>query len=341
MKLQFIRDSQAFRSFADEWNSLLADSVSNLPFLRHEYLSTWWSTLGGGEWPQAELQVGVARDDRQKILGFAPLFRAPKPDGSSWLLLLGSIEISDYLDLIVPPSDLPSLVETLLQELASIPERWTLLDLYNLPETSPTIQAVSDAAAKRGWAVELQKLQPCPVITLNGGWEDYLSRLDKKQRHELRRKMRRAESAEEGVRWRIVQEQSEIVPATEALFELMSYDEEKRVFLTPSMKDHFRRLIDVAFRHHWLFLTLLEVGGKPAAVMLCFDFADALWVYNSGLNPGFSHLSPGWVLLGEVIRWATVNKRREVDFMRGREDYKYRLGGVDRFVMRLTIRREK
>jgi len=340
MNLRFVRDGEAFQSLAGEWNGLLPRSVSCVPFLRHEYLSAWWSTLGGGEWTRADLRIGVARNEKDEIVGVAPLFQTPQSDGSCRLLLLGSIEISDYLDLVVPLQDLPDMAEALFEELASTPEAWTLLDLYNLPESSPTIRALSEAAERRGWTAHQERLHPCPTISLHGGWEEYLSGLDKKQRHELRRKMRRAESAAEGVRWRTVQEESEIVPATDALFELMSYDEEKRAFLTPAMKEQFRRLIDAAFRHQWLFLTLLEVAGNPAAAMLCFDFAGALWVYNSGLNPSFSYLSPGWVLLGRVIQWAAEHGRREVDFLRGREEYKYRLGGVDRFVVRLTIRRQ-
>jgi len=33
-----------------EWNELLAESVTHVPFLRFEYLRSWWQHLGGGEW---------------------------------------------------------------------------------------------------------------------------------------------------------------------------------------------------------------------------------------------------------------------------------------------------
>jgi CelD/BcsL family acetyltransferase involved in cellulose biosynthesis len=45
-------------------------------------------------------------------------------------------------------------------------------------------------------------------------------------------------------------------------------------------------------------------------------------------------LSPGWVLLAHVIQWCTEHGRSEFDFMRGDEEYKYRFGGINRFVMR-------
>jgi CelD/BcsL family acetyltransferase involved in cellulose biosynthesis len=45
-------------------------------------------------------------------------------------------------------------------------------------------------------------------------------------------------------------------------------------------------------------------------------------------------LSPGWVLLAQVIQWCAEHGRSEFDFMRGDEDYKYRFGGVNKHVMR-------
>ena len=44
-----------------EWNALLEESVTHVPFLRHEYLSAWWQTHGGGEWPpEAALAIITA-----------------------------------------------------------------------------------------------------------------------------------------------------------------------------------------------------------------------------------------------------------------------------------------
>ena len=71
-----------------EWNNLLSESISDVPFLRHEYLSAWWKTRGGGEWDGAELVLVSARED-DKLIGIAPFFLA-EHDGQQALLLLGS-----------------------------------------------------------------------------------------------------------------------------------------------------------------------------------------------------------------------------------------------------------
>jgi CelD/BcsL family acetyltransferase involved in cellulose biosynthesis len=45
-------------------------------------------------------------------------------------------------------------------------------------------------------------------------------------------------------------------------------------------------------------------------------------------------------LLGNLLKWANDNQRRSFDFMRGDEDYKYRFGAVNRFIVRASIRRD-
>ncbi len=67
---------------------------------------------------KAELVLISASEDGH-TLGIAPLFHA-EHDGRE-CLLVGSIEISDYLDLIVPGADLPQFVPGLLDCLAEDP----------------------------------------------------------------------------------------------------------------------------------------------------------------------------------------------------------------------------
>ena len=100
MEVKVIRKLQDFDVLAGEWNSLLAKSASHVPFLRHEYLSSWWRTLGGGEWSRGVLSIVTARDENGSLCGIAPLFATDNLNGEPALMLLGSIEISDYLDLI-------------------------------------------------------------------------------------------------------------------------------------------------------------------------------------------------------------------------------------------------
>jgi CelD/BcsL family acetyltransferase involved in cellulose biosynthesis len=338
--LELTLDFTLYTSFPDdletEWNSLLDESVTHVPFLRHEYLRTWWQTRGGGEWPAAQLAVITARRAGQ-LVGIAPFFIADH-QGQPKLLLLGCIEVSDYLDLLVRPADLESFITELLAYLKTTPlPHWNTLDLYNLQDQSPTLPALEQAAAAQGWTYSSQKLEHSPYISLPGDWETYLAGIDKKQRHEIRRKMRRVEEMGVPLRWYIVEDAAKLDEETDAFMTLMANDAEKAAFLTPAMREHMHLTARCAFERGCLQLVFLEIGGQKAAAYINFDYLNRLWIYNSGLDPRFTEYSPGWVLLGYLLQWANENKRTEFDFMRGDEEYKYRFGAVDRFVMRATL----
>jgi CelD/BcsL family acetyltransferase involved in cellulose biosynthesis len=341
MHFDIIRTLDDLDQISGEWNELLSCcGASHVPFLRYEYLRTWWQTLGGGEWPDGELVVVTGRGENGELLGIAPLFFTRNRFAEPALLLLGSIEISDYLDLIVHCDYQADFIEGLLDVLDSdsLPA-WQVIDLYNIPDYSPTLVLLREAAERRGWTYQEEQLQPCPYIPLPGDWEVYLASIDKKQRHEIRRKMRRAEESDQHVRWYIVQDESRLDAEVEDFMDLMAQDPEKAGFLSQVMRSQMRLAAHTAFQHGWLQLAFLEVDGQKAAGYLNFDFNNQIWVYNSGLNFALRELSPGWVLLGYLLKWANENIRQEFDFLRGDEEYKYRFGAVNRFVVRSIVRR--
>ena len=67
-----------FSEFSESaWNALVEQSICDTPFSRHEYLSEWWKTLGGGEWKQADGRrqlVLVSATENDQLVGIAPLF---------------------------------------------------------------------------------------------------------------------------------------------------------------------------------------------------------------------------------------------------------------------------
>jgi len=324
---------------ASEWNALLAESVTHVPFLRHEYLHSWWETRGGGEWPEADLAVVVARQ-AGRLVGIAPLFSTHNRDGIPSLLLLGSIEISDYLDLITRPADLQAFVSGLFNFLSGpgLPA-WSILDWHNLFETSPTLPVLKQEAERRGWAFLQEQTYHAPSIPLAGDFEIYLSGIEKKQRHEIRRKMRRASENGSELHWYMVTDAARLDDEVDAFLALMTEEPEKAKFLTPPMRRQMHLACRAAFENGWLQLVFLEASGKKAAGYLNFDYLNQIWVYNSGLDRNFLDLSPGWVLLTYLLEWANENKRTSIDFMRGDEEYKYRFGGVDKLVVRVKVSR--
>ena len=335
MSIEIIDNQADFQDLRAQWNKLLTNSASHVPFLRHEYLTSWWQTKGGGEWEEGDLNLLIARSDERKITGIAPFFHH-----QDRLLLLGSHQISDYLDFISPNQHL----ETFLQQTLNHLEKettlsWKTLDLYNLLESSPSLPLLQKEANDRQWKYTQERIHPAPLLKLPDSWEAYLSNLESRYRHEIERKIRRAEGYFLPVDWYIVEDEDQLDDEVSSFLELMAYNQEKADFLTDTMACQMRKAIHHAFQEGWLQLSFLTVGDIKAAGYLNFDFQNRLWIYNSGLNPMFENISPGWVLLGYLIEWAIDHQREAVDFMRGSETYKYQLGGEDRHVVRSTITR--
>jgi hypothetical protein len=336
--MKFQLHTQFPTDLEEKWNALLAESIHHVPFLRYEYLRNWWNTRGGGEWDASSRLALVTATEKDQLVGIAPLFHNTCEDNPS-LLFLGAVEISDYLDFIVRPADLSPFLEGLLRFLKYDPKIpvWRSLVLHNLLESSPTLAHFNSMSTDGNWRIESAVSDHAPRIALPGDWETYLAGLDKKQRHEIRRKMRRLEEAEKSSRWYFVKDEDNLEEAITDFLELMAYDPQKALFLKPEMKTTMWATIRSAFKNGYLQLAFLEIDGEKAAGYLNFDYLNHLWIYNSGMNPKFLTASPGWVLLGYLLRWANENQRESFDFMRGNEDYKYRFGANDRFVYRLTV----
>jgi len=330
-------DPGGFGALSGEWNDLLHRSSADTVFLTLEYQRTWWRNLGAGE-----LLILAVRDGRE-LVGIAPLFAAENQAGQRVLATVGCVEVSDYLDFIVLQRREEPVYSALVDYLAG-PNTpvWDALDLCNIHQDSPTLTLLPALAEARGWATETARDDVCPVVQLPGTWDEYLQMLSKKQRHEVRRKIRRLEAQVEA-NWYILGPERDLATGIEDFLDLMAASTpDKAEFLTPQMRGFFRQLARVAYDAGWLQLVFLEVNGRKAAAYFNFIYNNRVLVYNSGLDwQTFPKLGAGIVLTAYCIRHAIERGYEVFDFMQGDERYKYQFGGQDVEVRRLLIRKTK
>lgn len=333
MRTQVYTDAAGFAALHQEWNPLLRDSVSDTLFLTWEWQSTWWEHLGEGE-----LYLIAVRDGGH-LSGIAPLYLTTSDDGLKTLSVVGCRDVSDYLDLIAASGQEEKIYGALLDWLESDEApAWDLADLCNIPGASPTHSLLAEMAAARGYQVHTEVEDVCPIIPLPATWDDYLNSLSKKQRHEIRRKLRRAEGSGQ-INWYVVNEEHDLAAEMDAFIELHQKSHvDKDAFMDARMKGFFHAAAQVLHEAGWLQLAFMEVNGEKAATMLNFDYQDSILVYNSGYNPHkYARLSPGIVLLSHCIQWAIELGRSKLDFLRGDEEYKYRFGAQPTQIYRLVI----
>lgn len=317
----------SFAGLEAAWEGLRACSPANHVFLSYAWQTTWWSILG----PPETLHLILVWDG-DDLAAVAPLWR----DGRS-LRFVGGVDLTDYLDCLYQLDAAPVLFEALRHHLA---EAGGLdLDLACLPEGSPTIASLSDFAASGAFRVRVEEVDVCPAVDLRGGWDGYLTGLTKKDRHELRRKLRRLEAAG-AVRHSQIASLPAIREAWPDFFRLHALSRPEKVeFLTPEVRQFFEQLAEVLFPRGWFQLHFLEVDGVRVSAVICFAQGEELWLYNSGYDPEYRHLSVGLLLKALCLRDAAEAGLRRFDFLRGREPYKYHLGATDRPVYRVHVAR--
>ncbi len=319
-----------------EWNALLAHNAINEVFLTWEWQDAWWRAYSHGE-----LFVLVGRDAHGALHGIAPWFIDTRRPEERVLRPIGCVDVTDYLDIIAPQARREAFCSSLAAYLHAHSDAFTRINLCNVHGQSPSLVDLPAALERVGFQVTLRPQEVCPVIQLPDTFEGYLESLDKKQRHEARRKLRRAENAEERVAWHLVGPNDDLEAALETFLRLMAASHpQKAAFLREAHNREFFKLVMPRMAAcGWLQLAFLTAGGVPIASYLNFDYDNRILVYNSGLQPeGYAHLSGGIVLLLHLIRHAIECGRREFDFLRGNEEYKYRMGGKDRPVIEIQAR---
>ena len=335
-------DVNGFDALANEWNELLARSCSNTIFLTYEWQTNWWRCLGKGElWILA-----FRTQEDQSLVGIAPFFlvdeTAPDLIGRRHFHLVGCIEVSDYLDLITACGWETAVYGALRQWLDS-PEApaWDGIDLCNLPEESPTYRVLPEIFEAAGYTVSVMQEDVAPQFALPMQYERYLQdQVEKKQRHEIRRKQRRAEREAE-VGFHIVGPQDSLTAEVEDFIALQRASAtDKAEFMTPEMQRFFQSLAAMMDAAGYLRLCFLTLNGEKAATLFAFEYNHEFLLYNSGYDPdAHAQLSPGWVILSYAIQYAIAVGCTNFDFMQGDEEYKYRFGSEDYKVMRTIVRR--
>jgi len=324
---------EVFEALRLEWNELLHRSAADCIFSTWEWQSTWWLAYHPGR-----LWVIECRDEDGRLLGLAPWFIESHPVYGRVVRSIGCVEVTDYLDLVVDKDHVEDVLNCLGSYLAGHNSEFDVIDLCNLPEVSAGYELFPSVLSRWGFKVAVSQQEVCPVIDLPVGWDEYLDSLDKKQRHEIRRKLRRAEGAVEVIGWYIVGPAHDLDAEVDRFLLLMAASHSQKAdFLRNSQNvDFFKKIVPIVYQSGWLQMSFIFVGDRAVATYLNFVYGDRVLVYNSGLlSDQYGHLSPGIVLLAFNIRHAIEVGYKVFDFLRGNETYKYRMGGKDTHVYML------
>ncbi|GAC1663623.1 MAG: hypothetical protein NVS9B8_02940 [Candidatus Limnocylindrales bacterium] len=363
------------------WDRLAARNPWATPFSEWAFQRAWWDAYGSSAHDQTlivtadatEPTGGAANADPIAIVPFMHRHEVEPGDSetassirhgdtssltpvppTAKAVFFGASYHADYATILAAPDDLPAVATVLVDHLAAAdatdpdhPAPWDVVDLRRLRCGDPTADALAAAFGRReisdGWTLNLEREDVCPVATFPAGldFDGFLATLDKKARHEIRRKFRRAEAAGE-VRLTAaadpLAELDEFIDlhqrrwGDDGLFPPTHGGDASRVFI--------RRLFEECGPAGPVRLSFLTIDGRRLAAGIHVETADTWMFYNAGVDPDARDLSPGVVLSVSYVKAALEAGAKRFDFVRGNEPYKYEWGSIDEPIQRLLVRRD-
>jgi CelD/BcsL family acetyltransferase involved in cellulose biosynthesis len=303
-----------------EWRQLLERDPNRQLFATPEWNRVWWD-----EFKESKDLLMLTMRREGNVVAIVPLYRSNEADRKV-LRFIGGIDLTDYLGPICSLEDRYDVADALVEWLEDTDVDWDELDAHNLPVPLGFVDFLVERADDHGFELTLDQEETTAILPLPSGWDEYLESLDSKNRHEIRRKRRRLGRDHPDAEFRRATEES--LENDLKVFVEMHRDAEghKGHFMSPEIATFFERVARTFMPTGWLRLDFLEVAGRAIASTFGFEVFGRFYLYNSAYEPDAARLSPGFVLVSELVKSSIDGGLKIFDFLRGRERYKYQLG---------------
>lgn len=319
---------ESFDSIADEWECILPHAGANTIFITPWWQQLWWRRYRDAE---TRLEIFSVRNG-DFLLGIAPLMTR-----GNTLSFLGDTDLFDYHDFLVHEGCEDAFYTALWQQIEAM--AWNTMELKSLRESSETLSRFPKLAEANSWTTIVSEEDVSPYTILDSSWDEYVAGLRKKDRHELRRKLRRLNNSNSANQYALHKSDA-IADALPEFFKLMRASRpDKDDFLTPDREQFFKDLAQELAPRDQFKLFFLELNDVRVASCICFDYNGSYLLYNSGYDPEYSRFSVGLLNKALCIQDAIETGKKSFDFLRGSERYKYNLGGTNQTIHELVIRR--
>ena len=311
-----------FRNLAFLWENYR--HYFNAPFFMHpRWLESWWDIFN----PGGQLYLRSLWN-KEKLCGIAPLYVY-----GDTAYFIGSNDFFDYRDFLICRDGEGDFYSALLHDLRREGIGKMILECLR-----PDSSVFTGLFPREDVELYSEENDVSFEMELPADWQSYLNSISKKQRHEIRRKLRRLQEKGE-VSYKELQGKDISNNDLRIFFEMfVKSREDKAEFLTPEREMFFHRILDRMARENYLRMGCLELNNCPVGYTLHFVYDNRVFLYNSAHDIEYRPLSIGLMTKVFCI-WESIEREREIfEFLKGREIFKSRLGGREVPLYKCTIK---
>jgi CelD/BcsL family acetyltransferase involved in cellulose biosynthesis len=319
--VEVVSDPARFAAMEPIWNDTVDRAGLAYPFLRHEWVWTWWQAFGASR----RLHIVVVKSGG-RVLAIAPLMWETAMMYGVRVRRLRLLQNDHTPDADVIVADEPETAyRALWRSLVTSPESWDVLLLGEVPARSPTLGALTALAAADGMPTGIWHSDNSPFIDIRGSWDSYAETLSAAFRQNLRNRWKRLSKLGEPA-LEVVHDPAEIRRACEESIHLEASGWKQRAGTSiesePDAHRFYRELAGRAADAGWLRLLFLTLNGRRIATAYSASYRDRLLFIKTGYNPDFAKCSPAKVLTHLALQRAFATGLSEVNFLGTAEAWK-------------------
>lgn len=321
LQVEVLTDYRAFVGMESVWNRLVDQAGIEFPFVRHEWVRSFWDCFDHGGTPYI-----LVVKERGRPIGLAPLMKDQATMyGIPVRRVRGMTNVySERFDFILPfrPKECGAAIWAHLGADAS---QWDVLELRQLPAGCRALDTLPRPEIERRLLIGEWVSTESPYIPVRHHWDAYFKSLKKGHRANIRKSLQHLESmAPVGVDV-VVSEARLDADIDEALnLEAVAWKDEGGTAIRsrPDTTAFYRQILRKAAARGWLRMYFLTLGGRRIAVRMALLFRNKVYMLKSGYDPQYAAYSPGHLLCHKILDEAWRLRFDEVDFLGNAERWK-------------------
>jgi len=316
-----VSDYATLVALESEWNDAVERAQIPHPFLRHEWIRTWWDCFAGNR----QLHVIVVRNG-DRIIAIAPLMRATTVSYGLRVRRLALIanDHTPRTDFIVAEKA-DEAYRAIWSALRDDIDRWDVVQLTQLVTSSATATSFTQYATANGLPVGTWKSSDSPYLELTGTWETYWASLPAKFRSNLRNRLSRLTPLGEPA-LEILVDGADITRACGDAWRLEAsgWKDKEGTSITSdvAVQKFYTLLAERAADRGWLRLMFLTAGGRRIAVSYSAVYDGRMFLLKTGHDREFHTCSPFKLLTYFAAQDGYAHGLREIDFLGDTEAWK-------------------
>jgi CelD/BcsL family acetyltransferase involved in cellulose biosynthesis len=322
--VEVVTEYSDFVGMEAAWNALVERARIDHPFLRHEWIRTWWDCFGQGQ----KLHIVLVRH-RDELVAIAPLkLDHARIYGVTLRRLQFIFNVhTPRLDFILGRPSREAFL-ALWKYLSDRQGLWDVVEMHQLPEGSRTLDELRRMAEAAGCPTGIWRSDASPYLSLEGlTWDDYFASLPAKHRSNLRNRGKRLAKLGK-VELEVLHGRRGLSTALEDGFaiEAAAWKGENRSAIRSDaeVRRFYTSLGPVAAQAGWLRLQFLTVDGRRIAFGYSLVYGNKMYLLKAGYDPAYSPYSPFNLLCERLLRSCFEEGLAEFDFLGADAEWKMR-----------------